>query len=155
MAGDVWVAPFELDDGTGRIRVEPTLQTKFELSDEHTTEILVGEGEDPPPQIREFTERVPEVEPDPDKRKYVETVLPPGESVYVLGGAEERDDASGGNAERLVVRRDEGSDRFLVSDMPQKELASTLTRRAPTLVLVGLLVSAGCLYGLLRAFGVG
>jgi len=155
VAGDVWVAPFELDDGTGRIRVEPTLQTKFELSDEHTTEILVGEGEDPPPQIREFIEGVPEVEPDPDKRKYVETVLPPGESVYVLGGAEERDDASGGNAERLVVRRDEGSDRFLVSDMPQKELASTLTRRAPTLVLVGLLVSAGCLYGLLRAFGVG
>ena len=42
VAGDVWVAPFELDDGTGRIRVEPTLQTKFELSDEHTTEILVG-----------------------------------------------------------------------------------------------------------------
>ena len=149
------MAPFELDDGTGRIRVEPTLQTKFELSDEHTTEILVGEGEDPPPQIREFIEGVPEVEPDPDKRKYVETVLPPGESVYVLGGAEERDDASGGNAERFVVRRDEGSDRFLVSDMPQKKLASTLTRRAPTLVLVGLLVSAGCLYGLLRAFGVG
>ena len=75
--------------------------------------------------------------------------------MYVLGGAEERGDASGGNAERLVVRRDEGSDRFLVSDMPQKKLASTLTRRAPTLVLVGLLVSAGCLYGLLRAFGVG
>jgi hypothetical protein len=152
---DTWIAPFFLDDGTGRIRVEPERSTTFEISDEHSTTVTVEEDHSPPPDVREFLEEVSSAGPADDKRRYVEEVIPPGEEVYVLGGAEQRDDESGDNEDRLVVRRDGGSDRFIVSDMSEEELASTLTYRVPLLIVFGLAISTGCLYVLLRMFGLG
>lgn len=151
---DTWVAPFVLEDDTGRIRVEPEVTAKFEISDEHSTTITVGEGQAPPPAIQQFLEEVAGVGPGDDKRKYVEEVIPPETSVYVLGGAEQRDEEAGTNADRLVVRRDAGSDRFIISDMSEDELTTTLTYRAPLLVLIGLATSSVCLYVLLDMAGV-
>lgn len=151
---DTWVAPFYLEDDTGRIRVEPEVSAKFEISDENSTTITVGEGQSPPPAIREFLDEVASADVGDDKRRYVQEVIPVEASVYVLGGAEQRDEETGANENRLVVRRDSGSDRFIVSDMSQDELASTLTYRAPLLILVGLALSTGCLYVFLDMVGV-
>lgn len=151
---DTWVAPFYLEDGTGRIRVEPEVTAKFEISEGNTTTITVDAGQSPPPEIRAFLDDVASASPSSEKRKYVEEVIPPEASVYVLGGAEERDGADGANEDRLVVRRDGGSDRFVISDMTQDELASTLTYRAPLLILVGLAISTVCLYVLLDTVGI-
>ncbi len=74
--------------------------------------------------------------------------------MYVLGGAVQRADEAGANEDRLVIRRDDGSGRFVVSDVPGDELATTLTRRAPLLILLGLGLSVVCLYVLLDVFGV-
>lgn len=150
---DTWVAPFDLEDDTGRIRIEPTPTTKFEISDANTTEIVVGEGDSPPPAIRAFLDGVASVGPSHEKRKYTQEIIPTDATVYVLGGAEERDGADGANQDRLVIRRDDGSGRFVVSDMSQDELATTLTRRAPLLILVGLGMSVVCLYVLLSMLG--
>ncbi|PSQ33771.1 hypothetical protein BRD11_04855 [Halobacteriales archaeon SW_12_69_24] len=147
VAFDVWVAPFLLADDTGRIRVEPTATAKFEISEENTTEITVPAGRSPPAGVGEFLESVDGVGPDLDeRRRYTQEVIPTGSSVYVLGGAEQRDVEEGGNEDRLVVRRDDGSDRFVVSDMAEDELASGLGRRAPLLILFGLVFSTVCLY---------
>lgn len=151
---DTWIAPFYLEDGTGRIRVEPEVTAKFEISDANSTTITVGAGESPPPAVQSFLDGVDGVGPGNDKRRYEEEVLPTGSSVYVLGGAEQRDEETGANEDRLVVRRDDGSGRFIISDMAEAELASTLTYRAPLLILVGLGLSTVCLYVLLDMVGV-
>lgn len=153
---DVWVTDFRLDDGTGEILVEPEISTKFEISDEHTTAVSVAAGAQPPSRVAEFLEQGTDVDPvGGSRRRYVETVIPPGESVYVLGGAEIRAADGGSNEDRLVIRRDGGSDRFIVSDMTEEQLTGTLSRRAPTMILVGLAMSAFSLYLLLAELGVG
>ena len=154
VAADTWLAPFYLEDETGRIRVEPTRKTTFEISEDNTTTVTVEAGQAEPPEIRAFIEETEGVTPSDERRRYVERVIPQGESVYVLGGAEQREEETGKNEDRLVVRRDDGSGRFLVSDMDQSELTSTLSRRVPVLIAMGILFSAFALYGLLQASGV-
>lgn len=153
---DTWLVDFMLDDGTGQIRVEPEISSKFEISDENSTTLSVAEHEPEPPEVREFLEQGTDVEPTQTAaRRYIEAVIPPGAEVYVLGGAKTRETERGSNAERLVIGRDDGSDRFIISDMTEPELTRTLSRRAPMMILIGLLLSAGSLYVLLAELGVG
>lgn len=153
---DTWVVDFLLDDGTGRILVDPEVSAKFEISDANTTRIVVPSGRSEPAGVAEFLEQGTDADPSSRRRrKYYQEVIPPGETVYVLGGAEIRSDADGRDADALVVRRDGGSDRFVVSDMTEPELTTTLSRRAPALILFGLALSAGSLYLLLRNLGAG
>lgn len=153
---DTWVVDFILNDGTGEIRVEPEISSKYEISDAHSTTIHVAEQETEPPEVGTFLEHGTDVDPTrTSARRYIEAVIPPGTEVYVLGGAETREPERGSNAERLVVGRDDGSDRFIISDMTEPELTSTLSRRAPMMILIGLLLSAGSLYVLLTELGVG
>jgi hypothetical protein len=155
VAFDMWVAPFLLADDTGRIRVEPTVTTTFEISEDNTTRITRPKGESPPPAVRDFLREVDGVAPEPnEKRRYEEAVIPTEASVYVLGGADQRDVEQGENEDRLVIRRDDASDRFVVSDMAEDELASGLGRRAPLLILFGLVFSAVNLFFLLTMLGV-
>lgn len=84
------------------------------------------------------------------KRRFTQKVLPVDEEVYVFGGAYQQDHASGSNVERLVIRTDEGTDRFIVSDRDEESLAKHYTIWAPLYMLVGLLLSAGTLYILLN-----
>ena len=155
IATDAWVAPFLLADDTGRIRVEPTVTTTFEISEDNTMRITRPKGGSPPPAVREFLREVDGVAPEPnEKRRYEQEVIPTEASVYVLGGADQRDVEQGGNEDRLVIRRDDASGRFVVSDMAEDELASGLGRRAPLLILLGLVFSAVTLFFLLTMLGV-
>lgn len=153
---DTWVTNFALDDGTGEVLVEPAVTAKYEISEENTTTLVVGEDQSEPREVAQFLRHGTAVDPSTQhKRRYREEIIPPGKSVYVLGGAEIRTDQEGREEERLVVRRDGGSDRFVISDMPEKQLTTTLSRRAPIMILFGLAFSAISLFILLKELGVG
>lgn len=107
-----WVTDFYLADDTGEVLVEPEADAKFEVSEEYTTTYRVHEHESEPPEVREFLAETASADPTSHhEREYTEEVIPPDESTYVLGGAEPREDGSGDNEDRLVIRRDGGSDR--------------------------------------------
>lgn len=159
------MAPFLLDDGTGRVEVAATEDTDLYVSDENTTRVTVGRHEPEPRPVREFlaahTDR--DVDADADgsaysqKHRYVQEVVPPGEVVYVFGQArpsEESDEPDDGPAtdgedaasgvpgsERLVIERDDATGRFVVSDMEEGALRSGLRRRLPVLLGLGLVLS--------------
>lgn len=86
--------PFAVDDGTGRVRVEPESAT-FRLSEEYRD---VGPGEDPPDRVAQYLATTEDVdarrrtmdvsvnEPDADRRqRFVERRLEAGEDVSVYG----------------------------------------------------------------------
>jgi len=156
--------PFQLDDGTGRMRVEPEADATYEISRENRTRIRVGAGRRPPPEVRAFFARQYDdgdggvlggmLSGDPDargsdKRRYTQAVIPPGEELYLLGGAEPAANAGGSNPERLVLRSDEGSGEFIVSDHTEEEIVSRYRWLAPGMMVGGLALSAGTLYLLL------
>lgn len=149
--------PFQLDDGTGSVDVQATRATRYEISDENTTTITVGRGDTPPERIQQFLNGEVDGPWDPSvnlkrsrKQRYKQEVLPANEDAYVFGAAEPKDlDEIGdgaANEDRLEIVRDEGTDRFVVSDMGEEELAKGLGRRGPATILVGLLLSTGMLY---------
>lgn len=80
------------------------------------------------------------------KRRFTAEVIPVDEEVYVFGGAEERRDASGSNAERLRMTNDPDTGLFMVSDRSEDALASRFTRRGPLIMLAGLALSAAGIY---------
>lgn len=148
--------PFELDDGTGRAEVKATEDAQFEVSDENSTTIDVGRGSSPP-RVRQFLSGSVDgpwtVSANPRrgrKQRYSQEVIPPGEEVYVFGAAvpkpAEEVPADAANEERLEVVRDAGTDRFVVSDMAEDDLATGLRRRGILLIPVGLAISAMTLY---------
>lgn len=153
---DTWVTEFYLDDGTGQILVDPAVSAKYEISDKHTSTFRVPEGGSEPAAIAEFLKQGTDVDPSSHRnRRFTQEVIPPGETVYVLGGAEMQAAAEGRDEKSLVIRRDEGSERFVISDMTEERLTTTLSRRAPLQILLGLGLSTLALYLLLTELGVG
>ena len=49
------VAPFYVEDETGRVLVDTTEGPTFEISDGNTYSTTVGRGEEPPPEVRSFS----------------------------------------------------------------------------------------------------
>lgn len=150
--------PFQLDDGTGTMRVEPDESTLFKYDENHVREIEVGARDEEPPEIVTFLQRSDDVSvPDRDgvtgflfsnKRRYTERWIPVGEQLYVLGGAEptEPDET---NSSGLVLRQDEASGEFIVSEKSEDELVETARWKAPAKMVGGLAVSALGLFFLL------
>lgn len=89
-----------------------------------------------------------------NRRRYEETVLPVGSQAYVFGSAEPREGASmeDSAADLLEIRRDAGTDEFLISDSTGETLQDSYGRWGPIETLAGLAISAGCLFGLLWEF---
>lgn len=157
--------PFELDDGTGSIRVEPEADATYEISEQFRTRFRVGAGRTPPDEVVAFFQREFDDDEDEgflggllgggpgargsDRRRYTQEVIPPGESLYLLGGAEPRAGASGSNADQLVLGRDSGSDEFIISDQTEEELVSGYKWLAPAQIAGGIALSAAMLYFLL------
>jgi hypothetical protein len=117
--------PFRLDDGTGKVRIDPD---DAQLEIDRETGVDVDDGELPPKPVREWanqhgidsrhltsTSRY--------DRKLQERVLEDGESAYVFGGAQRREEARFAENERnLVVREHDGTETFIVSDQSEGEL---------------------------------
>lgn len=156
--------PFELDDGTGRMRVEPDPDGTYEIEDAFRTRYEVDGGDPEPEPVRRFLRTHTSVDvPDRDgvlgslfgeRRRYTQYAVPPGETCYVLGGA--RPEPVDGQArQRLVLRAEEVGGTFLLSSMRENRLVSHYERWAPLKLAGGLGLSAVCLYVLLVWFGVG
>lgn len=156
--------PFELDDGTGTMRVEPETDATYEISSGNRTRIRVGGGRTPPDEVVAFFEREYGdgddgllggiLSGDPDardsqKRRYTQEVIPPGEDLYLLGGAKPMADGDDSNADRLVLGRDGGSDEFILSDKGEEELTSNYKWAAPAQIVAGIALSAATLFFLL------
>lgn len=158
--------PFALDDGTGQMRIEPEADATYDISSKNQYQTRVRGGRSPPDEVVEFFQREFESDDDDDgllggilngspgandhdDRRYTQEVIPPGEDLYLLGGAEPMEGEGGSNAQRLVLRRDGGSEEFIISDKDEDELVSEYKWRAPAQIVGGLLLSAGMLYLLL------
>lgn len=148
--------PFELDDGTGSMRVEPEDDATFKFGNEHRTRIRVGRRQREPDEVvaflREHTDQSVPMSGTisgtlfGDKRRYTQEIIPPGEDLYLLGGAHPHEGGSGSNADRLVFGRDEGSDEFIISTLGQDAIISKYKFRAPAQIVGGLAISAFMLF---------
>ncbi len=154
-----YTAPFFLEDGTGTVVVDATDDPTWELTDERTRRWTVGRRSEPRDEIVTFC-NYKDISPTSwRRRRYTQTVLPPGESVYVFGESTRRDppideklfdESDLADADkRLTIERDDGSGRFIISDMDEGGVATRYSRRAAFSVIVGLLSSPVGLYGLL------
>lgn len=107
-AGTLFV-PFALDDGSGRIRVEPEADATYEISDERRTRIRVDDGESTPAEVVEFLRDRSSVDVPAssgvsgflfgEDRRYTQYVIPPGTHVYALGGASPVDESAASSAD--------------------------------------------------------
>lgn len=148
VASGVIGAPFELDDGTGRIRVEPDETTTVTAEATQTVERSVGFRETEPPDLVEFLETYTDLEPTEEEmvapigsqRTYTQQWIDPGESVYVLGGAQR--ETAGHDP---VIGQDPDSGRFIVSNKDGSEVTTDSLRGA--LAELGFALFA-CLAGL-------
>ncbi|WP_255149457.1 E3 ubiquitin ligase family protein [Halorarius halobius] len=128
--------PFYVDDGTDRVLVLPAGAT-FDVSGEDVVE--VGADEEPPRPIREFLE-LESTPGDPNRalisaldwgqqvgdRKYRQSLIRPGDEVYVHGTATRSNAREfGANDYELVPHADDGyadADLFLVANASEQEL---------------------------------
>lgn len=171
--------PFFLEDDTGRVLVKADESADFDLTDDHSTTVRVGGSETPPPAVAEFvgddsadwdlaeflgnpTGAIADalggggtIGHSSNRRRYVQTLLPVDEPVYVFGSAEpvpvsevpDRD--AGENEDLLAVVADGPTGLFLVSDRKEGALESYYSKMAPLAILGGLAASAVGLYFIL------
>lgn len=159
--------PFAVDDGTGRVRVEPTDGVTVNLDGD---EIVVPGREDPPEAVQRYVEGTTAVDPadgyDPESaataavlraierdsgvamvsgeaRRYTESVVEPGDEVYVLGEAVERE--SGLGERRFAIDGETDAGLFLVGDESEGRLVWEGTINGVMVVVF---------YGLLALVGV-
>lgn len=145
-----YTEPFYLEDETGRVVVDATTDATWELSEELTRRWTSNSGSTPNQTIAGFCSQQGISTMRSRRRRYTQTILPPQTSIYVLGEATPRDvDDVGDDSQRLKIQRDAGSDRFIISDMDEQQLASYYGKRAPLYAIGGLVLSAGCLYYIL------
>jgi len=149
---------FQVDDGTGTMRVEPDGSTEFKFDDAHSRQLKVDSNDEEPPEIIEFMEQSDDVAvPDRDgitgslfsaKRRYTEKWIPVEEELYLLGGAEpvEPDETTSSG---LVLREDDTTEEFIVSQKSEEELVSEAKWKAPAKMAGGVVVSAVGLFFLL------
>lgn len=132
--------PFGLDDGTGTARIDPDGDTSFDISDEHSRQFRTKDRV--PPKVEEFVDgSLPSSflgALHQHTRRFTEAWIPPGETVYVLGAAEEAPETAESD---LVVRRDGGSDEFILADRAETGLVEQKTWAAPKRMAVGLVAS--------------
>lgn len=121
--------PFHVDDGTGRVRVEPHDSATFDLDPSDRETVEVDSSRRGPEPVQRFVENTDGIDFPSDAsgaendRRYHQNLIREKESVYVYGTAQPRetDVAGGSNAERLVIRTVGDADgledsMFLISD---------------------------------------
>jgi len=163
-------APFFVDDGTGRILVDPAEETIYEISDDNSLSMKVSRGESAPDVVSEFlgggasegydgpraeavTYRsrsdLSSVSGTSRPRKYHQEVLPVTDGIYVYGGASRRDPTGENVAdEDIYLGTDPGTNEFIVSDADEFSLAGGYTKRSVMYIVAGLL-SGAMILGLL------
>lgn len=153
---DVLHTPFHVDDGTGRVLVEPHDEATFDLDPEDWETTYVDSADEGPAPIRRFVEGTAGVSHPADAagkendRRYRQNLVREKESVYVFGTAQPRDgDRRGGsNPDRLVIRHVTDDDAlddtmFLISDDTERGLVNRREWAGWRLPVGGAFVVAG------------
>jgi hypothetical protein len=139
VASGVVHTPFYVDDGTGRVLVEPHDDATFDLAPDDRETVRVDSSRNGPEPVQRFVDRMDDVSYPADAsgtendRRYHQTLIRDKESVYVFGTAQPRggDHSGGSNPDLLVIRRVAADDAleetmFLISDDTE---AGLVTRR--------------------------
>lgn len=143
---DVAAVPFDLDDGTGRVRVtdpQAAFDGNFEsrwpflLSDDRQTSRVVKPDDPVPDPVREFCE-AQDIDVRGDRRRrYTQTVIDVGSEVYAYGEARRREDPAPDEPE--VEFRPEGTTGDLIlADTAPSELSGEFRKGMVQGVGVGL-----------------
>jgi len=143
--------PFYLAGETGKVLVDDPSDATATLSDSCRAVETVGSRTDPGESIASFCDRQG-LSPTPrHRRRYIQEILEPESGCYVLGSAVERDEPAGPrNQDRIVIQRDDGSGRFILSDKDEQELTSHYRKKTLLSIPLGIVLSASCLYFWLR-----
>jgi len=135
------------------------------VSDANCTRTCVDGSEIEPAPIRRFLEHRSSVGTNSDgmlrslfddRRRYTQEVVPPGTEVYIYGNAIDRGGESGleTDDQGLVVGHDDTTGRFIVSDMGEEGLTTTLGRTAPLMILLGIALLTFGFYLALSILGI-
>jgi len=129
--------PFEIDDGTGQIAVEPPEGdvSRFTVD----TELYESEpGEEPPEPVQRWLDETDSLDAAVDQyRGYRQGAIEAGESVYAMGEPVTMD----GN--RTVLTGGDSPDEFVVSDLSKDELSDSAGYGTSSYVIGGLLLVLG------------
>lgn len=151
--------PFVLDDGSGPVVVEidgeealRKLELDFEEFDDDPA-LEVGVDERPPNRIRQFLEthdvrdqqseaKMPTSEDGDEQgdRRYYETVVGPGDGVYVVGNASERADTETVASATISPPSSGESGTFYLSDRGRSDVLQRRLGRVAVMGVVGVLV---------------
>lgn len=80
--------PFYLDDGTGKVRIEPDSDARVSVSDARERSYVVGRRETPPAEIQEFIEGYPVDDADRSSDEQAEASGHDGGAAATSGGLE-------------------------------------------------------------------
>jgi len=144
--------PFVLEDGTGRVRVDPEGAT-LEL-DDHS--LRVTGGDEPPERIQQYIRETDEVERDTgsvdllvteldygDDQRFIERRLDMGETAHIYGGVEPRQGGEWGSGlADVVVTADEQTGTYVISDSAEWRVAYHAGKRALVPAISGVLAFA-------------
>lgn len=140
VARGVESVPFHVDDGTGKLLVDPHEDAVLDVDEDAEPRIRVDSGESPPSAVESFVAREPSVGASGDSllgvlnfgsagdRRYYHHLIRPGEEVYAFGYVEPREGVSSpNNPENLVLRKtpEEDSDlepMFMIADKSEETL---------------------------------
>jgi hypothetical protein len=134
---DTVFQPFYLDDSTGSVLIKPHDETLFDLDPEDWTETYVDSANGGPARIQNFVSQHPDLDFPSDAsgkdndRKYRQNLIRDGESAYIFGTVQPRDQSGGygaSNEDRLVVKKvqDDGmrEPMYLISDDKEENLTA-------------------------------
>jgi hypothetical protein len=149
--------PFDIEDGTASVMVDPKGADLRLPRDER----IRADGFDELPETtRRFVRGNEEVEAQDgdwfdNDRRYTEWRIDPDQTVYVFGEAMPRDDgASSVNPENAVVNEDRTTPMFVISDQPESEVLSSMTKRTVGYILGGFAVAVGGFAALVWYLGI-
>jgi hypothetical protein len=155
--------PFQVDDGTGTMHVEPDDDTTFGLENtmygfngDNEVQQTVEAGAETPAHIARFLRHHTDGDVPDNGRlsatyRYSERWIPAGAKLYLVGSAEPAE-VGETNSSGLVLRRDEANDEFIATDRRE---ALPVTRTTTKVLLpagAGLLASVMGVYVLTSAW---
>jgi hypothetical protein len=155
--------PFHLKDDTGKVLVRPHEDATYEIEYDWTT-TRVGSDSSGPTPVREFIERHDDIgqpasgDGKHGDRKYRQTLVEPGDDVYVFGTVQPREDGTGtDNTDNLVIENVGDDDSraepmFMIANRSGEDLAHA-RRHALWRVPVGVILVVCGLGSLLGMFG--
>lgn len=147
------VAPFVVEDGTGRVLVEPDEDVELVTSDAATTRYEVRPTESEPPEVAAYLREHEEIDETGESllsqwRRYEQTAIPPGADVYVLGVADPRDDQLEAADAEVALSAGGADHGLVVSDLDAAEVPGKMASGGRAAIAIGLAV-------LIFAFGFG